>query len=154
MKKRILLVDDDRQLNNINQKILQSTGIASEVHVAVNGNEGLQYLLSRLERNYPLPDIIVLDLEMPVMDGFEFLAEFRRLNFFSKHRIEVVVFTSSSNPKDIHRVTELGIRHYINKPYLLRGLLDVIHKMDVERKNADLKKGLITDCGVSPAKNW
>lgn len=132
MKKRILIIDDDKQLNQINQKVLVSSGLVSELHFAENGKEGLEYLFSRIEKGYPLPDIIIIDLIMPGMNGFEFIDTFNELEFHGKYKITLVVFTGSSNPNDKRRAVSKGIRHYLEKPYLLRGLNDVIHKIDCE----------------------
>src|SRR5688572_2031357 len=126
MARRILLVDDDIQLNKIHEKILPSSGLASEVHVALNGREAIDYLNARIEKGYPLPNVIVTDLDMPVMDGFEFIDAFNALSFPGKNKIELVVFTSSSNISDKKRALSKGIRHYLSKPYLVRALNDVI----------------------------
>jgi CheY-like chemotaxis protein len=129
MKKRLLLIDNDRQLNRINERVLSTAGIVNELHIALNGKEGLDYLYSRIEKNYPMPHVIVLDLQMPVLNGFEFLDEFQKMNFAGKSNIEIVVFTSSSNPRDKQRAMSKGIRHYLTKPYLLRGLQDIIRRL-------------------------
>jgi len=122
MKKRILIVDDDKLLNKINEKALAAAGMVKELHVALNGMEALEYLRVRINRNYPLPDIIIMDLHMPVMDGFEFLDRYAELDFAGKAKIEIVVFTSSSSPSDRQKVMDRGVTNYLNKPYLLRGL--------------------------------
>lgn len=132
MKKRILIVDNDKQLNKINEKILYASGIANELHVAHNGKEGLDYLKSRLDKNYPMPHIIILDLDLPVLNGFEFIDEFHKMNFPGKNNINIVVFTASSNPKDKCKVLSRGIKYYLNKPYLLRGLKDIILRLRVD----------------------
>ena len=131
MKKRILIVDNDRQLNKINEKVLHSAGIVSELHIANNGREALDYLTSRLEKQYPLPHIIIFDLDLPVLDGFKFIDKFHSLDFPGKSAIELVVFTASSNPKDKQKVSSRGIKHYLSKPYLLRGLNDILLHMKV-----------------------
>ena len=132
MKKRILIVDDDPLLNQINQKVLATSGLVSELHIVKNGKEALEYLNTRLEKSYPLPDIIILDLHMPLMDGFQFIDAFQKLDYL-RTRIELVVFTSSSSPRDKQRVYDKGVKHYLSKPYLLRGLTDVIRQLPLNQ---------------------
>lgn len=132
MKKRILIIDDDEQLNKINEKILLSSGLVSELHITRNGKDALDYLSTRIEKGYALPHIIITDLDMPVVDGFEFIDAFHRLDFSGKSAMELVVFTGSSNPKDRQKALARGIRHYIPKPYLLRPLRDIVAHMRIE----------------------
>jgi CheY-like chemotaxis protein len=132
MKKRILIVDDDRLLNRINEKVLFSAGLVSELHIASNGLEGIDYLTYRISKNYPMPEIIIIDLHMPVMNGFEFMDEFKKLDFPGKSAIEIVVFTSSSSQKDKQKAHAKGVKNYLAKPYLLRGLMDVINRLKTE----------------------
>jgi CheY-like chemotaxis protein len=131
MKKRVLIIDDDQQLNMINERVLKSSGLVNELHIVTDGNQALNYIVSRAERKYLLPDIIIVDLYMPVMSGFDFIDQFRALNLSDESRIQLVVFTSSSNPKDIQRARALGIKHYFNKPYLLRSLSGMICQSSV-----------------------
>lgn len=144
MEKRILLVDDDIQLNKIHEKILPSSGLASEVHTALNGKHALEYLQARLEKGYPLPSIIIVDLDMPIMDGFEFIDAFNALSFPGKNKIEVIVFTSSSSPRDRQKAISKGIRYYLSKPYLVRALHDVITQLKIEDKDIYATKKAIT----------
>lgn len=130
MKKRILIIDDDKLLNKINEKVLVAAGVVSELHIVLNGRQAIEYLENRLEKNYSLPEIIVLDLHMPVMDGFAFIEAFNKMDFHGKSKIELVVFTSSSSPKDKQKALAAGIRHYLNKPYLLRGLVDIMMRQN------------------------
>lgn len=133
MKARILLIDNDKQLNKINEKVLLASGLVSELHIASNGRTGLEYLIGRVERHYQMPDLIILELNLPIMTGFEFMHELNSMEFTGKNKIELVVFTSSSNPMDKQRAISLGVRHYLNKPYLLRGLSAVLETMKQTR---------------------
>jgi CheY-like chemotaxis protein len=129
MKKRVLIIDDDKQLNLINQKILTASGMVSELHIVNNGKEGLEYLSTRSKKSYPLPDIIVLDLHMPVMDGFQFIDAYNALTFPGKYKIEIVVFSGTTSQKDRQTVFAKGIKHFLDKPYILLGLKQIIHRL-------------------------
>src|SRR5687767_734619 len=129
MKKRILIIDDDNLLNKINEKVLVTAGLTKELHFSPNGHHALGYLETRIEKGYPLPDIIILDLHMPVMDGFAFLDAFNDLSFPGKSTIEIIVFTSSSSAKERQLAISKGASHILSKPYLLRGLTDIMSRL-------------------------
>lgn len=133
MKKRILIVDGDRYLNKVNEKVISSSGIVEELHIVMNGREALEYLRKCLNKEHALPHIIIFDLQLPLMDGFQFMDHLQTLGIPGRENIELVVFTASSNPRDQQRAILKGIRHYINKPYLLRSLSDIV--MQSSRRN-------------------
>jgi len=116
MKKNVLLVDDDHIFNYLNEKIIQRMGFSEEIHSARNGQEAIDLLNKYLSGSSSLPDIIFLDLNMPVMDGFAFIEAFKRMNMPGKEKISIIIVTSSQDPQDITRAKSLGIDHYLTKP--------------------------------------
>jgi CheY-like chemotaxis protein len=126
IKRKLLLIDADIQLNKVHEKILLSSGVTDELRIAVNGKEALKYLKCCVQNNDSLPQVIVFELRLPVMDGFQFIEEWDKLDCPGKSRVELVVFTSSSSPKDREKAMSKGIRYYLSKPYLLRGLQEVL----------------------------
>lgn len=136
--KRILIIDDDKMLNKIHEKVLLAAGVAHELDIKTNGLDALNYLKYRISNNHLLPEIIILDLHMPVMNGLQFLDEFQKLDFPGKHEIEFVVFTSSTSVRDKQNAISRGIKHYLSKPYILRGLVDIISKLDAGRNTLKL----------------
>lgn len=121
--KNILLVDDDNIFNFLNTKLLEASGIASEIHTAGNGQEALDLLNNYFTGTTSLPDVILLDLNMPVMDGFGFLEAFKKLNLPRKERVSIIIVTSSEDPKDMARAKQLGITSYLTKPVSRDALL-------------------------------
>ena len=111
--KRVLLVDDDPTCNFICTKCLETLGTVQS-SVALNGKQALDFLLDY--KRHPLPDIILLDLNMPVMGGFEFLNAFRELRIPGQAKVQIVILSSSDDPVDIRKAGEMGIHHYITKP--------------------------------------
>jgi CheY-like chemotaxis protein len=122
--KRILLVDDDPMCNFLCTKFLENLGTSFKTSTALNGQQALDLLIDY--KRHPLPDIILLDLNMPVMGGFEFLAAFRELRIPGKSKIQIVILSSSDDPVDIKKAGEMGIHHYITKPISLDKLGKVI----------------------------
>jgi CheY-like chemotaxis protein len=117
MKKRnILLVDDDQIFNLLNHKTLQMLGAVGEIHTARNGKEALDLINDYYIGSRALPEVILLDLNMPIMDGFGFIEAFHRLNIPNISKTLIIIVTSSNNPNDIRRARELGITNYLTKP--------------------------------------
>lgn len=114
--KNVLLVDDDNIVNFINTKMLQHSGIASEIHTALNGEQALDLLNNYYTGTSSLPDVILLDLNMPVMDGFSFLDAFKRITLPRKENVSIIIVSSSSNPKDKDKAKEMGVTHFLTKP--------------------------------------
>lgn len=86
--KNILLVDDDNIFNFLNTKLLRQSGIADEIHTALNGKEALDLLNNYYTGAFALPDVILLDLNMPVMDGFAFLEAFKKLSLPRQEKVK------------------------------------------------------------------
>jgi CheY-like chemotaxis protein len=125
-KKNVLLVDDDQVFNLLNKKTLQTLDIIGEIHTARNGSEALELINEYYLKSRALPEIILLDLNMPIMDGFAFIEAFYRLQLPNLEKTLIIVVTSSDNPRDLNRAKALGIQSYLNKPLTvddLRGAL-------------------------------
>jgi CheY-like chemotaxis protein len=116
MKKNILLVDDDKIFNFLSEKTISSLGLANEIHFASNGKEALDMLDQYRQGLLDKPDIIFLDLNMPIMNGYEFIEAFAAMDLPDKHLITIVILTSSADPRDLEMAKELGIKYYFNKP--------------------------------------
>lgn len=121
--KTFLLIDDDDVFNFLHSKLLKHAGIARQIFTASHGEHALRMILDSVERKTPLPDVLLLDLNMPVMDGFDFLKSFRALPLHATNNTKILVVTSSNNPADIERVRQLGIDCYLTKPVTIETLL-------------------------------
>ncbi|HYF69569.1 MAG TPA: response regulator [Ohtaekwangia sp.] len=122
VKKNILLVDDDSIANFLIEKIVQSTGLAQNIFKALNGKEALKFFNQEVVQ----PDVVLLDLNMPIMNGFEFIQAFNLLNIENKNNILIILVTSSSNPSDMERAKDLGIRYYLTKPISAESIKSII----------------------------
>jgi two-component system response regulator len=112
----ILLVDDSRDDLDIALRALRRTGLLADVHTARNGREALSvlHLCGRPEPGERLrPQVIFLDLRMPLLDGFEVLHALR--SHAQTRAIPVVVVSTSSSPDDARRAYELGANSYLVK---------------------------------------
>lgn len=120
-----LVVDDDPISCFINEKIIEAACLTDHAHLAHNGKEALDFIEDNCNVVYiapACPDLIFLDLNMPVMNGFEFLDAFDKLEFRTKPETQIVVLTSSSNLMDIERIQGYNILGYLNKPLTVEHL--------------------------------
>ena len=117
MTKRILVVEDDNSIRELLVELLQSEGY--EVASAVNGLEGLKYLQTQ---NHP--DLILIDLMMPVMDGYSFRTE--QLKNTSWSQIPVVVMSAEANAKE--KMKNFGITAFLSKPVELDTILKTVER--------------------------
>jgi len=112
----ILLIDDDRITNHINESLIRKSGICESVKIAHNGHEGIVCLEEAIVQEKNLPDLIFLDINMPVMDGFEFLERFQSLNFAKKEKIVIIMLTTSTHIQDMTRLFNSGNSDFLSKP--------------------------------------
>ena len=116
----ILLVDDDEPTNILHQLVWEEIGVVEHIQIASSGKEALDYLIACRDHpgsQYILPDLILLDVNMPAMNGFEFLDAFRRISGFHNENIKVVLLTTSLLLEDYKQnYASLGITSYRSKP--------------------------------------
>ncbi len=122
----VLLVDDDNINNFINERLLKKLNITHNVKVAMNGEEALDFLKSNAENLFP--ELILLDINMPVMDGFEFLQEYKKTNFNGKQQPYIIMLTTSTNPNDVDKVKKSDVAGYINKPLTEPKIMEIVQK--------------------------
>ena len=130
MKKKlgcILLVDDDEATNFLHKIVVQRSECTNHLEVALNGEEALQYLHSAYNDAHPRPDLILLDINMPIMNGWEFLDEYQKLKPEQKSKTVIVMLTTSLNPDDRQRSSEIPeINGFKNKPLDEEVLLNIL----------------------------
>lgn len=114
----VLLVDDDPVTNFITERTLSRLGVSKDVRSTLNGQQALQLISDRFERGLPFPAVILLDLNMPIMNGFQFIKAFKKLDFSNLEKVKIIIVTSSEDRKDMQRAESLGISDYLVKPFL------------------------------------
>ena len=116
-KPRVLLIDDDQVYLFAATKTIEATGMAASVEVCTNGLDALEYLNKIIGSNGKLPDVIFIDINMPVMDGWEFLEEYKTLSTKIPSNIKIYILSSSVDKNDIMRAKEyLSVIDYVVKP--------------------------------------
>ena len=143
----ILLVEDNPGDVVIFKKFAQEAGIRNPVPVARTGQEVVDYLagsgIYADRKQYPLPILVVLDLKLPLRDGFEVLEWMRAQPRLSE--LDVIALTSSSETRDVSRARELGVLSYLVKPPAVETLQHVAEAL----RQRQLQPGYwprISDC--------
>jgi CheY-like chemotaxis protein len=125
----ILLIDDNETSNFLNERLLKRMDLTDHIQVTSNGKQALEYLntLSRQPasevQQQVKPALILLDINMPVLDGFEFLELFQQLDVQFREGIQVAMLSTSSHPQDTGKARDYNA-YYLTKPL-------TIEKMEV-----------------------
>ena len=117
----VLVVDDDDVIRSLWTTVLERAGY--QVSSASDGQEALDYL----RQNQPLPDLILLDLMMPTMNGWQFLKELREEPLFAS----LVVVVISANDIPGKQLASFGIAAYLQKPVAMKTLLETVAQFSV-----------------------
>lgn len=120
----VLLVDDDDADVLLTSKMLQRGKLLLDVSVAHHGEQAYELLVTRVEQDQRLPDVILLDINMPRMNGFELLKLIKAHP--TLHRIPVIMLTTSDSPYDVDQGYRLGANSYITKPVTFEQLKNII----------------------------
>ncbi|WP_315814045.1 response regulator [Paraflavitalea speifideaquila] len=129
----VLLIDDDEPTNFLNKMIIEETGMVKEVKVAQSAREALEYLSGKQQTvvsgQLSTPELILLDINMPAMDGWEFLERYDKLSPELKASIIVVMLTTSFNPEDELKASRISyISSFRNKPLTQEIVLGILEK--------------------------
>ncbi len=131
-KLNVLLVDDDSIYQFIARKTLEATGLTEKINVCSNGEEAYRFLENNQENVNELPDVILLDVNMPVMNGWEFLHAFKNLQSPAIKHIPIFLVTSSVNDADINYSQQFSnVQDYIVKPLVKEKLCTVLNSVFV-----------------------
>ena len=125
--KCILLIDDCEATNFYNQIVINKLDIANSVVVVQSGMEGLEYLRNTTPDKGCFPDVIFLDINMPGMNGWEFLEEYDKLNNLNQAHVVLLMLTTSLNPDDQAKAKELDkVNGFVNKPLQSENLQELL----------------------------
>lgn len=121
-----MLVDDNETDNFISKRIIQYSSFAENVEVFSSGKDALKHLGKIKDSVELLPDLIFLDINMPVLDGFVFLYEFELLSEMIKDKCKVIILSSSDNRRDIERMmANEFVTRFVTKPLTLDTLKEI-----------------------------
>ena len=125
------IIDDDKIYINLIKKIIEAKRLCDNLLIFNNGKESIEYfeaLLSNLSKD-KIPDVIFLDLNMPVLDGWGFIERFTKIENKFKKVITLYIVSSSINPEDLQRAKKLSsVQDYLVKPVKIDELVTIFNK--------------------------
>lgn len=132
-----MIIDDDEVNNFIMIRLIKETELSVICTSALNGQKAIKKL-ERFHRNggIDFPDIILVDLEMPVMDGFDFLRRYEELFFAHYPHIQIYMVSSSIRSEDRSRAKSfMSVSNFISKPLPIAALAEIISQYRLTRSS-------------------
>ena len=124
--KEIILLDDNDDTNYYNQDIVEETNLFTDILVFTDPNKVLELVKSRLENGQALPGVFLVDINMPFMDGFEFLDELDMMTGEENELPRVYILSTSSHKRDKEQFDRSFLaKGYINKPLMVENLIEL-----------------------------
>ncbi len=124
----ICIIDDDSIYQYAITKTIKAYNLANNIMVFSDGEEALDFFIRNLDSSENLPDIILLDINMPIMDGFQFMEEYIKIKPRVGKKIMIYMVSSSVDPKDIEKAKRIGeISDYIIKPIKPGELISIVN---------------------------
>lgn len=128
--KQLTLVDDDDVFVFLTTRMLEKYQLVDLIKIFDNGYEALVFIKENMDNIESLPDIILLDLSMPIMDGWQFLDEFVKINPKIGKKITVFICSSSISPDDVARAKSINaVSDFIIKPMTKDKLIEIIKNL-------------------------
>lgn len=125
--KCILLIDDDEATNFIHEMVINQENVTERIVAVESGQEALNFLTTIENGAYVQPDLIFLDINMPGMNGWEFLEKYKDLSEDQKGSAIMIMLTTSLNPDDAAKAKNYSaIRNFLHKPLTSTMLTEVI----------------------------
>ena len=123
--KKVMLIDDDEIHSNLCYELILKSGITESVSIYNDAEEALQYIEKNAGSSDELPDLIFLDINMPFMDGWEFLDAYEALKVKVEKQIVLILLTSSVYKNDIEKAKQYkSVVEYIKTPISINKLLE------------------------------
>jgi CheY-like chemotaxis protein len=127
--KNVLLIDDSESDNFYHKRKISKLGISDNIKVTYSGEEALEYLITELKGEFPQPTLIFLDINMPGMNGWEFLERYEALDIAHKGEIVLTMLSNSQDPRDINKTSQYkSLKGYYSKPLQDDYLEAIIHQ--------------------------
>lgn len=129
-KKDFIVIDDNKLDCFIAEKIIINTGMSENIQLFSDARQALAFIKDNTLFNGAAQTIITVDIQMPLMNGFEFVEAFEALPGEIKNRYVIFLLSSSINVIDINRVQNYpSVKHLLNKPLTIRAMLSLLEQL-------------------------
>jgi len=144
-KLNFLLIDDDEVFNYLNKKSVTKSEHSKDVEIFLSAANALEYLHELIKSKKEFPDIILLDISMPVMNGFDFLEAFEKLPAKFKTKTSIYMLSSSMNDEDVKSAGNFtSVIGYLCKPLNLKKVDEICNEVlslkKTKKKNINTKE--------------
>lgn len=128
--KNIFVIDNDPVSNFVSEKIINFLGLTEKITTFLGGEDALEFLKCNNISDQDYPEIIMLDLDMPCMNGFQFLKALKKLKI--EHKFIVVILSTSVYSKNIELVKSKGLKFYVAKPLDVNKMKEVYRLIELK----------------------
>lgn len=140
MSKRLLLVDDDHIQHKITELIIKRLNLDVTYESYIHAQEVLSFLIKHHKNYSVLPDLIILDLDMPEISGWDFLDIFEIFKQYFAKKIAIVILTSSVDIKDRERIIKYeSVKGFYTKPFTQEAMEDILESSYISIKRNNTK---------------
>ena len=132
-----LLIDDDTITNFLSKKLIEKYNIANGIYTVQNGEEALKFIVNYDPDFNSCPELIFLDINMPVMDGFQFLDIYKDLTFLNKEKVVLIMLTNSNKQEDIDKCMSYAVSHVLQKPLTEEKFTQLLENIDLASEKSN-----------------
>lgn len=133
---KVLLIDDDQIANLLHRILLEKLNIAEQIIIKSNGVDALEFIKQHcIDTTSDCANLILLDINMPIMNGIELLQELKTLGKSDLIHTRIVVLTSSGHPEEMIKVRSLGVKNIFQKPLTKEIIMAIVYNFDKDDKS-------------------
>jgi CheY-like chemotaxis protein len=121
----VVIIDDDDISNYLLVRLLRRLNVCEDVKLLKNGKEGLTFISQNILKQPSLPHLIFLDINMPVMNGFEFIENLHKMNI-DNDKIKIITISNHMNESSKAQLRALNFKHSLIKPLKAAEITDIL----------------------------